>query len=357
MTSSTPTSPTTPTSRGGGFGESALTTPVSPITNTPLKQFHSYPYTNPPIHILQTVTIWLPRPLEDSDPNSTKWLIYLHGGAWRDPECSSKQFIPTVNYLDQLSDPATMSAIAGFASINYRLSPYPPPAAHPSDPSDPYRNVQHPTHLNDVCVALAYLSARFRIEDYGWVGIGHSAGATLWTQLLSDVDVGTVPRPSAAVRGSLSGLVLLAGIYDLPLFLELHRAPLVDAKTQRIYEQIVTGAFGEDPVGWAVASPANARYVGEEWPALGLVVLARSKGDQLVEEEQDAEIEAVLRQQGWVGEGEEDGGRGRRRKLWVRQLEGGHDEVWQSNKGQIAGLVQEVFSRLGFLQAPLIKME
>ncbi|KAF2813333.1 uncharacterized protein BDZ99DRAFT_460588 [Mytilinidion resinicola] len=313
------------------------------FVNTPHHQFVRTFYTIPH-HVLQSITIWLPRPLDYSPIKSTIWIIYVHGGAWRDPECDSDQFIPTVNYLSHASNQDTMSGIAGFASINYRLSPYPDHTRNGSDPQDAYRNVQHPAHLQDVVQALEYLSKHFLIDAYGWIGVGHSAGATLLTQLLSDVDIAALPKNIQRAYLGLHSLILIAGIYDLPRFVRNHSGADSSKTIKDIYMAIVTGAFGQDPLLWVAPSPIHRNFGMENWPSLRFIVMARSDQDQLVEEEQNNVMDVALRAQGWVGERESD--TIPERQIWRRSLSGAHDDVWKTDGGQIAMLIEEVLDRL-----------
>ncbi|CAN9090072.1 unnamed protein product [Alternaria alternata] len=77
----------------------------------------SIPYSDPPSR-LQTLDIWLPRPLEETSKNANNaiWLVYIHGGAWRDPLIESQSFEPTIKHL-VASHSATLDNIAGIASI------------------------------------------------------------------------------------------------------------------------------------------------------------------------------------------------------------------------------------------------
>ncbi|KAI7696864.1 hypothetical protein KC353_g17306, partial [Hortaea werneckii] len=98
---------------------------------------------------LNTLDYYIPR--RPSTADHQLWIIYIHGGAWRDPEIDSTSFTKAQNLLLQSRE---TDQIAGFASINYRLSPYPSHPQSPSDPSDPARNAHHPDHLNDILDAL-----------------------------------------------------------------------------------------------------------------------------------------------------------------------------------------------------------
>lgn len=244
-----------------------------------------------------------------------------------------------------------MRKIAGIASINYRLSAYP---AHPTDPSNPEdedRNVRHPSHVRDVARAVKWVVKRYGVRR--WVGVGHSCGGTLWMQYLSgigleeqDEEKVAIPRPSA--------LVCLEAIYSLPSLLQHHSPPRVPLEIADIYATFVSSAFGPpdlDMASYAAASPTSGTYSQEQVGEGGmLVVLGHSEGDELVEGQQREEMVGVLRGQGWVvrkeGEGGKEEGDKRKRVVEVRDLKGGHDEVWEDGR-QIAELIAEVVGRLG----------
>lgn len=154
------------------------------------------------------------------------------------------------------------SRIAGFASINYRLSPHPQHERWPSSLEDPSRNAVHPAHIRDVENALKYLEKAHQISD-GYLLAGHSAGATLAFQ----VKASGLPKPLAVVG--------VAGIYDLALLIQNHQ-------DQSIYETFVRGAF-PDKTTWKDASPALSEQTDLLWREAKLVVISHSQEDGLVE--------------------------------------------------------------------------
>ncbi|CUM66353.1 uncharacterized protein PRCAT00004016001 [Priceomyces carsonii] len=92
---------------------------------------------------------------------SSKSVIFIHGGAWRDPS----------NTFDDFKIVAASMIEDGFEglifSINYRLSP----------------EFKHPIHLIDILSAISFLQERFNISEMQL--IGHSVGASFILQLLS----------------------------------------------------------------------------------------------------------------------------------------------------------------------------
>ncbi|KAK3397436.1 Alpha/Beta hydrolase protein [Sordaria brevicollis] len=305
---------------------------------------------------LQTVELWIPvsrANLRYGKPTPSEccfggsydgapYLIYIHGGAWRDPEIDAMSFNKTaVNILSSLAhQPGALSPeqqskkkLAGIASINYRLSPYP---NHPTDPSysgDIDRSAKHPDHIHDVLTALGFLQKRFGVKEY--ILAGHSCGATLALQACMDDkrwniwggikdgegDVLTVTKPKAVVGFN--------GLYDLAGFIE--SPPREYKRWQEAYKEFVTGAFGEDEKVWREACPASAdpKWV-KEWKLSyeekrRKVVLVQSLEDSLVPVEQtEGMVEYFEKENEKLGEDEKV------KVVVLRDAKGGdHDEVWK----------------------------
>ena len=152
-------------------------------------------------HILQSHTVYVPSSADAHSQIKKYWIIYLHGGYYRDPLITSSTFNPLLSTL--LHHPTISKSvspqIAGYASINYRLSP------HPEFPQDPdktsnyeLRNAKHPDHINDVLTAIADLQRRYGFES-NYVLIGHSVGATLALQTALAQSIPWSPlRPSSS---------------------------------------------------------------------------------------------------------------------------------------------------------------
>ena len=305
-------------------------------TNYP-KHIPSIPYTNPP-NRLQTLDIWLPRPLEESDPSKSLWIIYIHGGAWRDPTQTSLYAEPTLKHLFS----SLHSNIAGIASLNYRLSPYPSHPTDPSSPSDHDRNVAHPTHIRDVAQGIAYLQKEYGVER--WIGVGHSCGATLLCHYVSGTGL-----DQNGNGGGPEALILTAGIYNIPLFLRNHFPPACPENIAKIYNTIITGAFGANTSVYHGVSPVAGKYGTESWPNGKLIVLAHSYEDELVERAQRDVMCVALDREGWgivMEDGDEEANvQTGRRVLEVRDIKGTHDFVWEDGE-QSAKLIAEVVERL-----------
>ncbi|RDL42267.1 uncharacterized protein BP5553_02246 [Venustampulla echinocandica] len=271
---------------------------------------------------LHTVDIWTYGPASPSTDLGKTWIIFIHGGAWRDPEVDSMSFEPAVTALSNLP---IRSSIAGFVSINYRLSPYPSHSKYPSPPDDPSRNVQHPCHLEDVGHALLYLDGKYGIEDR-YMLVGHSAGATmafgLYLSLLPDRPL---PRP-ACVLG-------IAGIYDFDAFVEAH-------KSIPVYQQFMESAFPERSA-WHQVSPSTG-LTGYDplWERAKIIVISNSDEDQLVEKEQDSYMLKRVKSR-------LDG----HQQIHSLAASGGHNEIWQSGH-ILAGLIVQSMQWLQSLSGP-----
>lgn len=261
---------------------------------------------------LNTIDVCLPRPPQPNDSERV-WIIYIHGGAWRDPEITSSSFNKT---RDVLLASSVADKIAGYASINYRLSPYPSHATDPSNPSDPARNAKHPDHINDVLAAILHLQETYHFDDR-YVLVGHSCGATMALQVAMKRYWGSQYESTFALELNVvppMAIAGLEGIYDIPAFVQYHH-------DQPVYKDFITNAFGTS--GWEAISPSNGDY-DESWPDGRLVVLAHSPDDTLVEREQLELQEKALASQGWKSQGE--------RRVSTFELKGDHDEVWKTGE-------------------------
>jgi kynurenine formamidase len=262
---------------------------------------------------LQSLSLYLPKtpetsnligtparslPSPDPQPFLPPYLIYIHGGAWRDPQLTSSSVEPAVAYtFSATGAPASISAVA---SINYSLSQYP---SHPTLPYDAIkenhtdlaREAVHPQHVSDVLHGLALLRS-FGLTDRSYILSGHSAGACLAFQALLQPPrhYGLGYLPEAPCPAAILGL---NGLYDLP---ELVDRPGTSHEHLRDeYERFLSSAFGTDKSKWPTASPARfdpSEIAGRvrEGSAPQLVVLDQSTEDQLVPMNQSQRLEANL---------------------------------------------------------------
>jgi kynurenine formamidase len=319
-----------------------------------LKHLASVPYSDPPSR-LRTLDIWLPEgPVPASPPTGSPpglWFIYLHGGAWHDPLQDASCIRPTLSHLSA-SHPHTLHRLAGIASLNYRLSPYAAHPTHPSAPDDADRSALHPSHVRDVVAGLRYLQQHHGMQR--WIGVGHSCGATILSQLVAGLGLEEEEGGEQSVSNDSGGpeaLVLLEGIYHIPLMLKNHMPPACPAHISDIYKAFVRDAFGHDDYDkYLAASPVSGKYNVQQWPQGRLLVICHSYEDELVERAQRDVMCVALDREGWsivmeVGDEEDEVRAEGRRVLNVRDLKGGHDWIWEDG-AQIAALVAEVVQRL-----------
>ena len=274
---------------------------------------------------LNTLQTCIPRAPSAQDAHGF-WIVYIHGGAWRDPMVSASSFNKV---QEKLLDLSVSDQIAGYASINYRLSPYPSHSTDPSNPSDPARNAKHPDHINDILAAILYLQEKYHFEDR-YILVGHSCGATLALQAAMKRYWGSQYESTFALELNVVppvAIVGLEGLFDIPALVKYH-------EDEPMYRDFITNAFGVS--GWDAVSPTSADF-DESWPDGRLVVLGHSHGDTLVEWEQPELQGKALEAQGW----KENGGR----RLKIFELEGDHNEVWETGEAAraIEWAVQELF--------------
>ncbi|KAI9737269.1 MAG: hypothetical protein M1818_005802 [Claussenomyces sp. TS43310] len=325
-------------------------------------------------HDLQTLSVWhLPTPTTSEPKDERYWIIFIHGGAWRDPAITSASFEPTLRHL--LASPTTAAHTRGLASLNYRLSAHP---AHPQDPAQTprhaLRNATHPAHIRDVRAALSFLQRRHGLGAR-YLLVGHSCGATLALQSVMDPsrlfgegegegegegdgdgDGDGPPRADAAAaevvgQGAADGLLVppaaivgIAGIYDLRLLRDNHaRVP--------VYAAFLTAAFGPRERVWDRVSPACDEGLVRGWAGAAgaaagsrrrrrLLVVAHSRDDELVEEEQARVLVRAVR-----GDGQGAGDVEVVALVGERGLTGSHDELWEQGS-QIAHMIGMALSRL-----------
>jgi kynurenine formamidase len=262
---------------------------------------------------LQNLSIYLPKtpetanligttanslPYSGPQPLLPRYYVYIHGGAWRDPQLTAKSVEPIVAHAFSATDASAL--ISGVASINYTLSQYPTHPTFPYDAikdshSDPAREAVHPQHVGDVLHGLALLHS-FGVTDQSYILSGHSAGACLAFQatLQPSRHYGLDHLPDAPCPAAILGL---NGLYDLP---ELVNEP--DASHEHLraeYERFLSSAFGADKGRWPAASPArfDPAVIAERvraGQAPRLVVLDQSTEDQLVPMNQSQRLEANL---------------------------------------------------------------
>jgi len=279
---------------------------------------------------LNTLSVTLLRQPEPNDP-ARLFLVYIHGGAWRDPTIPASSFAAIEKHLLANATPAIKNKISGIASINYRLSPYPAHPTNPSNPHDPARNARHPDHINDVLTAILYLQEKYSFGNR-YVLIGHSCGATLALQVAMKRFWGSQYEPTAALELNVEpplAIVGVSGIYDIPGLVD-------DNAAQPAYRDLVVNAMGNDRKVWDEASPVNGDYE-DGWQDGKLAVLVHSEDDELVAMKQPETMWKVLGGQGFS----EKAGGGKTRKF-VKVQAVKHDEIWEDGRALADVILQTV---------------
>ncbi|PVH76926.1 alpha/beta-hydrolase [Cadophora sp. DSE1049] len=276
-------------------------------------------------HELQKLSVYHHFGTETKKENGL-WIIYIHGGAWRDPTITDTSFLPTIRHLYSPSQPLSThslinSNITAFASLSYRLSPHPQHPQPPSTPPTSLRSATHPDHLLDILTGISFLQSKYHFGS-NYLLIGHSCGATLAFQsIIRDQLLTSVP-PSITFQNP-EIVVGVAGIYDMRV--------LRDNNSHPAYQEFLVSAFGDDEKDWDKASPANAKYdFSKSWPEAKTVVVVSSSGDELVDE---AQI-------GCMGKRLES----LRGNAKVRVLKGflgqNHDGIWEQGVGLADAIVE-----------------
>ncbi|KAF7557879.1 hypothetical protein G7046_g5938 [Stylonectria norvegica] len=269
-------------------------------------------------HNLQNLGVWQ---TPDAAYRSTGyWIIFIHGGAWRDPRNTHQDFWPSIQEI--ISDHGAHPEIRGYISLDYRLSPKLPefPQDPTTTPPTELRDALHPDHIQDIWSGLEYLHVNFQMTN-DYILVGHSAGATLAYQLLmGDVPLAGRPRPEVRLPTAIIGI---SGIYDLTN---------INARHDGQYASLISNAFG-DEAGWASASPARfGESFKETWTEGKFTLLAWSPADTLIDEPEIDDMAARLTRDGVSVD-------------VVKDLTGEHDFVWEDGK-QVARLVTLTLAKL-----------
>lgn len=269
-------------------------------------------------HVLQTYDLLVPdRPVvEDMKADEQFFVVHIHGGYFRDPKIDSASFTPAIALIEEGSTtscpslspypskkteyisssfetdrgkeevPANVSAtlrgrIAGYASINYRLSPHP---GHEQcsqiTPAALMNEAMWPEQPNDIIQALKHMQQEHP-ATHQYVLMGHSVGATLAFVAAIQASEHDIVPPRA--------LIGVSGIYDFPLLHQTHPE----------YESLTSNAIARS--NFVRASPA--RHVTADWAfqnrsetsnSRQQIVLAHSREDELVDSGQATRMEDVL---------------------------------------------------------------
>lgn len=147
-------------------------------------------------------------------PTNAFSLIFVHGGAWRDPANTYDDFQSLSSMLLRTENGSKYNIIG----VNYRLSP----------------EVKHPLHLLDLVEALNTLHKDYGVNEC--LLLGHSVGATLLMQLANATKIlllgGIEKNMDPLVK--VKGMIFVDGIYDMVYLIEEYGKP---------YEEFVLEAF------------------------------------------------------------------------------------------------------------------
>jgi kynurenine formamidase len=226
--------------------------------------------------------------------------------------------------------------IAGFASLNYRLSPH-PDYPQDADKTSTYelRNAKHPDHVDDVLTAIEVLQKKYGFGER-YLLVGHSVGATMAFQVALSRNVPWDPSAAAETERKVEPPVALLGvegIYDFPLLVRT-----VPDEVRDKYVKPTQGAFGKNEDVWLEASPAqySAETYARSWgEGRRLAIVAHSREDELVDWEQVRAIRKVFSQRV-----KDD-----RIKFEVLELKGKHhEEVWEKGEGLAKAIAEAIRS-------------
>lgn len=253
-----------------------------------------------------------------SDPHTSasRWIVFIHGGAWRDPRNTFADCEALFTRLKQHGSPAL--GTLGLASIEYRLSP----------------EVRHPAHICDVKCALAYLGKHHGAREV--ILIGHSAGTFLALQTLNFARASggyeqlATPDPSLSLP-QCNMVMCVEGIYDLPELTGQYPG----------YTDFVETAFGPDKHTWETASPL--RYLDDgphsdtsQVPGSnvfqGTIVMVHSPQDELLDARQHEFAQKMLSQYNMHRSGASV-------QVQTVQVPGKHDDVYRTK--EFAAVVAE----------------
>ncbi|EXJ57098.1 hypothetical protein A1O7_07442 [Cladophialophora yegresii CBS 114405] len=310
---------------------------------------HQYAQDN----ILQSYELYIPEHdqthLADAKGNKY-WVIYIHGGYFRDPYVSSSSFYPALGILasekDHGHDPKDNGQqfqasditpyIAGYATVNYRLSAHMQKAPQDPDTTPTYelRNAKWPEHIYDVLAAIAHLQNKYAFGER-YLLVGHSVGATMGLlsvlaaekapfSTISGLEMPTI-EPPMAILG-------VSGIYDFP---RLHES-VPD------YVGLTRNAIHSE-ADVALASPAKytERDYVHTWTGGGkkkrALVIAHSRDDGWVDWKQPEAMESVLKSQPAIN-------------VRVCEMKGQHNDIWEKGT-ELARVVVEAVGVMRGLEA------
>ncbi len=291
-------------------------------------------------NILQSYDLYIPEPKTeaeadadaDADAESSPgyWILYIHGGYFRDRSVTSSSFLPALSrivasdgheksrvhrlghphfHLNRNHHTTTRStdtntnekegvddisaSISGYASINYRLSPHPKsPQDARTTPAYELRNAKWPDHMHDVLAGIAHLQQKHAFGER-YLLVGHSVGATM--ALLSTL---ASARSFTTASTKNNGTQQRQPEFESPQLLPCIEPPLAVLGVSGIYDfpalhdsfpsyvDLTRNAMDADDDD--LASPA--RYTAEEYTQIWV----GANGFGLDDDDDDDDDEAVV---------------------------------------------------------------
>lgn len=212
-------------------------------------------------HPLQNIKLF------NFSPKNKRTIVFIHGGAWRDP---NNTFMDFAKLIDHLLDLPSVNLVG----INYRLSP----------------EHKHPAHVVDVVNAI------HKIETMAEIGttlslVGHSVGATLLLQVLNYKEIierGNLSQDEIRVpdlKLDLRTMVFVDGIFDVMDLIAEYGAP---------YKLFVDLAF-ESEEHYSEASQMTWSLPSTPFSRKFYAVVVQSKQDELLSERQSTKFVQFLK--------------------------------------------------------------
>lgn len=277
-------------------------------------------------NIMQSYDILIPeRAASDStSPDAANeeqyWIVYVHGGYFRDPKVDSTSFKPTISILESIPASSDRVKISGYCSINYRLSSHPGHPQSPSTPAYTLNNARWPAQPSDILRALSHLQSHHSAAKK-YILVGHSVGATL--SFLAALQ--TADKKSNISVAPPAAVVGVSGIYDFPAIHESNPE----------YEDMTKNAM--EAKYYEEASPAcyDVATYTKKWTVKDgerVVVLAHSRDDGLVGWDQIEEMQKVF-----------EGQPGFNTKLV--ELKGIHNGIWEKG-AELARAITETLEMM-----------
>ena len=178
-------------------------------------------------------------------------MLWIHGGGW--------------SFGDRANERALALRFAergiAVAAMSYRLCD-----GRWADPEAPTSDFKHPTHINDVADAFAWLhrnATALSIDAGALFVAGHSSGGHLAALLATDA---RHLEARGLGLGDIAAALPIGGAYDIPDY----HAALTAGDDAELGTQHIHAVFGNDEAAWRDASPTH-HLAASEVPMLVVV--------------------------------------------------------------------------------------